>query len=265
MPKKHDVPHVPGWFQDGFHGFLKPFLGRHFHAIGIHADSLPHTKVDPDQPLLIYGNHPSWWDPLIAHFLNRRLFSGRQFYAPIDAEALEQYRVFGKLGFYGVRLNSSSGAAAFLKQSTAILAKPGTAIWLTPEGRFSDVRDHSAELMPGLAHLCHRMERGLVIPLALEYVFWNERLPVCLARLGDPICIEQNRELTKADWNRRVTTALRETQTELSQCAMQRSADSFENLIRGRAGAGGFYDFFRRLKSWSRLKRFRPQHGNQFE
>jgi 1-acyl-sn-glycerol-3-phosphate acyltransferase len=250
MPQQHDVPHVPGWFQNGFHGFLRPFLSRHFHAIAIHRDSRCGAETPADVPLLVYGNHPSWWDPLVAHFLNRSLFPDRQFYAPIDAEALEQYRVFGKLGFYGVRLNTTRGAADFLKQSLAILRKPGTAIWLTPEGRFSDIRDHSAELMPGLSHLCSRMDSGCVLPLALEYVFWNERLPVCLARFGQPLWIDGR---------------LRQTQMELSQCAIQRSSDSFDNLLRGTSGAGGFYDFFRRLKSWSRLKRFRPQHGNQFE
>ena len=28
-------PHVPGWFQGGFHRFLRPYLKRHFHAIGV--------------------------------------------------------------------------------------------------------------------------------------------------------------------------------------------------------------------------------------
>lgn len=216
-------------------------------------------------PLLVYGNHPSWWDPLVAHFLNRHLFPGRQFYAPIDAEALDQYRVFGKLGFYGVRLNTTAGAAAFLKQSTAILNSPGTAIWLTPEGRFSDIRDHSAELMPGLSHLCSRMETGCVVPIALEYAFWNERLPVCLTRMGEPIWIQQHTDASKADWNRLVTNHLRENQVELSKLTVNRDSEAFENLIHGKVGAGGFYDFFRRIKSWSRLRRFRPQHGNQFE
>ena len=178
-----NVPHVPAWFQSGFHGFLRPFLKRHFHAIAIERRSRCESSMGDTAPLIVYGNHPSWWDPLIAHFLNRTLFPGRQFHAPIDAEALEQYRVFGKLGFYGVRLNTTSGAAAFLKQSMAILGSGGTAIWITPEGRFSDARDHSAELMPGLAHLCTRMSMGWALPLALEYVFWDERLPVCLAKI----------------------------------------------------------------------------------
>ncbi len=149
--------------------FLRPFIRRHFHAIAIERQSRCEDSLDKTAPLIVYGNHPSWWDPLVAHFLNQTLFPDRQFYAPIDQEALEQYRVLGKLGFYGVRLNTTSGAAAFLKQSMAILGHGGTAIWITPEGQFADARDHSAELMPGLAHLCTRMNDGWALPLALEY------------------------------------------------------------------------------------------------
>lgn len=140
-----------------------------------------------DDPLIIYGNHPSWWDPLIAHYLNLKLLSPRQFYAPIDAAALAKYAVFAKLGFYGVNLASHSGAAAFLKQSMSILEHPQTSLWLTPEGRFCDCRDHTAPLMPGLSHLCAKLRRGLVVPMAIEYLFWEERLPECLVYFGTPL------------------------------------------------------------------------------
>ena len=120
----------------------------------------------------------------------RRIFiDPDEFPGPEDAEALEQYSVFGKLGFYGVQMNTTSGAAAFLKQTTAILAAGPSAIWITPEGRFSDARDHDAGLMPGLSHMCNKLKRGSVVPLALEYVFWDERLPVCLAMFGQPVQI----------------------------------------------------------------------------
>lgn len=260
-----EVPNVTGWFQNGFHGFLRPFLRRHFHAIAIERNSRCESSLDDPTPLIVFGNHPSWWDPLIAHFLNRVLFPSRQFYAPIDADALEQYRVFGKLGFYGVHMNTTSGAAAFLKQSSAILGSGGSAIWMTPEGQFADVRDHSAELMPGLAHLCTRMSSGWVLPLALEYVFWDERLPVCLAKLGRPLSIVEQSQLAKAQWNELLTSRLRETQSGLAKLAIARSSEPFDDLITGSAGAGFVYDSFRRLKSWSRGQRFRSRHGKQFE
>jgi len=259
------APVVPAWFQNGFHRFLRPFLKRHFHAVAVESGCRESLEFEADEPLLIYGNHPSWWDPLIAHFLNRSLFPSRQFYAPIDAEALEQYSVFGKLGFYGVQMNTTSGAAAFLKQTTAILEGGQTAIWITPEGRFSDARDHDAELMPGLAHMCTKLSRGWAVPLALEYPFWDERLPVCLAMFGQPVQIADRASSSKREWQAMLSAELRGTQGKLAQLAVARRSDPFDDLLVGKAGAGIFYDSFRRVRSVFSGKKFRDKHGEQFQ
>lgn len=229
------------------------------------CDGRCEASIASDQPLIIYGNHPAWWDPLIAHYLNRVLFPDRQFYAPIDADALEQYKVFGKLGFYGVRMHTPSGAGAFLRQSLAILHAGDTAIWMTPEGRFADVRDRAATLMPGLAHLCTRLDSGCAVPLALEYVFWEERLPVCLVTMGRPQFIEQHPDLTKAQWSERLERELRSAQDHLMKLAIARSSEPFDNLLHGNAGAGTMYDFVRRIQVWRYLGKGRFHHGDQFE
>ena len=259
----HGVPPVSNWLQNGFHRFLNFYLRRHFHTIAIDRESRCDADIDPDLPLIVYGNHPSWWDPLLAHYLNRVLFPQRQFYAPIDAVAIQQYKVFAKLGFYGVEMNAKSGAVSFLKQSTAILNAGDTAIWMTPEGRFADVRDHTATLMPGLAHLCSKMDRGYVMPIVLEYSFWEERLPECLVRMGPPVDVSQ--AFTKTEWADKLETQLRSTQTELARQVTERNAVPFQNLLSGKRGAGGLYDFFRRAKSLVTGKRFRASHGDKFE
>lgn len=260
-----ELPSVSGWLQNGFHRFLKSFLKRHFHAIGVERDSRVDGSIHSDQPLIVYGNHPSWWDPLMAHYLNRTLFPRRQFFAPIDADALEQYKVFAKLGFYGVRMQTTSGAGAFLRQSLAILESGDTAIWMTPEGRFADVRDRNAALMPGLAHLCTRVGSGCVLPLALEYVFWEERLPVCLIAMGRPQFLADHPDRDKRQWNECLSIELRAAQDRLMQLAIARSSEPFDNLLRGKSGAGAMYDFFRRARFWSRGGNVRFHHGDQFE
>lgn len=262
------VPKVADWFQNGFHRFLRPYLGRHFHAIAVAQGSRPDETVlgeDSEGSVIVFGNHPSWWDPMTGHFLNQQLFAGRQFYAPIDAEALEKYRVLAKLGFYGVQLNHSSGAAAFLKSSNKILDHGQAALWITPEGRFADVRDHDSDLMPGLAHLCHRRNTGHAIAMAMEYVFWDERLPVCLVQFGTPIALDAHESWSKADWATELSNQLRENQNELASLAITRDSKHFENLLAGRTGAGGIYDGFRRAKAWMTGKTFESRHGKQFQ
>jgi 1-acyl-sn-glycerol-3-phosphate acyltransferase len=285
-------PPTSGWIQKGFHTFLGPYLRRHFHCIGIHQSSYDPTSETPSErslgstadpaddrslrgPVIIYTNHPAWWDPLIAHVLNAELFKPRQFYAPIDAEALKQYRVFEKLGFYGINLGSTSGAAAFLRTSMSILRDESSALWITPEGRFCDVRDHSAPLMPGLAHLCQKLGEdstahgirggGRVIPMAMEYVFWEERLPACLVMFGQPLRPSECGDWDKPRWNNELSDRLRQTQRRLAEAAIGRDSSAFKPLIRGNVGAGGFYDTMRRFKSWMTRTTFRPGHGDHFK
>ncbi|GAA5504774.1 lysophospholipid acyltransferase family protein [Novipirellula caenicola] len=258
-------PDVSGWLSRGFHRFLTPYLRRNFHSIAMMRDSLAHAAVPEGEPLILCANHPSWWDPLTAQFLNQHLFPTRQFFAPIDAAALEQYRVFAKLGFYGVKLHSSEGAAAFLKQSRAILHSGDAALWLTPEGRFADVRDHSAVLMPGMAHLCARMQSGYVLPIAIEYVFWEERLPECLFRVGEPFRIADHPQASKMDWQTRLTERMRENQSVLSERVIARDSQAFENILSGARGAGFVYDSMRRIKALVTGRRFKASHGNKLQ
>ncbi len=200
----------------------------------------------------------------MAHYVCRHYFEGRQFYAPIDAAALEQYRVFAKLGFFGVDLKHRRGASTFLRTSLAILRSPGGSLWLTPEGRFADARDTSARFQPGIAHLCTRLpNHAVVLPMAVEYVFWEERLPECLIRFGEPIHCGQFGNLDKAGWQGKLFAALRETQGQLAAASIARDPQPFEPLLSGKKGTG-LYDIFRRSRQALRGARFRAEHGEKF-
>ncbi|EMI24954.1 lysophospholipid acyltransferase family protein [Rhodopirellula europaea] len=283
MTADSDVIAKPAdWFQNGFHRFLHSYLRRNFHAIAFARETELQTQfqslaeANPDDaqaspledgsvPLIVYSNHASWWDPLLAHFINERLLSPRQFYAPIDAEALQQYKVFEKLGFFGVQSDSNRGAAQFLKTTAALFRREHSALWVTPEGRFADVRDHEAELMPGLSHVCSKLDRGWVVPLAMEYVFWDERLPLVLFRFGDAIAIPTASDWDKQQWSEELTERLRFSQSRLAKLCIDRSSEPFENLLRGKRGASGMYDTARRLKSWMTGRSFQAGHGDQFQ
>lgn len=266
-PTAADPPLAPvaDWFQGGFHRFLRPFLRRNFDAIAVARANRPQPGDFDDGPLVVFSNHPSWWDPVVAHFLNHELFPSRQFRAPIDADALSQYQVFERLGFFGVQNGTRAGAATFLKTAAAVLDSPHDALWITPEGRFADARDPDATLMPGLAHVCHKIGReknvrGRAVALALEYVFWNEKLPMCLARFSSPIDLADPMLADKSALLDRFTTVLRTTQSELADDAIKRRGEPFENLLVGKSGGGLFYDTFRRFKSVLTGQRFSARH-----
>lgn len=251
-----EVPRVHRRMFDVFAWYGRWYLRRHFHAVRL-SGAKPH--VPPDAPLLVYCNHPSWWDPMVGILLATRFFPQRHPYAPIDAAMLEKYRFFAKLGFFGIQPDSVRGAVTFLRKGQAILASPRRALWVTAEGRFTDPRQRPVSLRPGVARLARRLDRGVVLPLALEYAFWTERLPEALARFGDPIDLAAHRGLSAPAWQILLESQLQQTMDALAVDAMTRDPRAFDTLLAGGAGVSLVYDAWRRLRGERRLEH--GEHG----
>ena len=67
----------------------------------------PASPTVPDElPLVIYANHPSWWDAALVPVLLTRLFPSRRSFAPIDAVALRRYGFMRRLGLFGIAQDS---------------------------------------------------------------------------------------------------------------------------------------------------------------
>lgn len=240
-------------------------VAKQFQSFAIQVNSAELDRIPPTTPVVVLANHASWWDPISASLIRQKYLSNRIFYAPIDADALKNYRIMADLGFYGLKLNTIRGAADFLATTQAILETPNSALFITPEGKFTDVRDHSPDLMPGLSHLVSKVPEIVFVPLALEYGFWDESRPQIFAKLGDIIhCVHRKHaetELNKSQWNELLTQRLRQTQTELATSVIQREGSAFQYVIASRPKRLGWYDYFRSWRAFLRGHKFDPRHS----
>jgi 1-acyl-sn-glycerol-3-phosphate acyltransferase len=240
-----------------FAWWVRGYLTRHFHAVRLSRSAQP--DVLANAPLVIVLNHPSWWDPLIGVVL-AGLFTGRTHYVPMDARMLDRYRLFKKLGFYGVE-QGPRGAAAFLRTTAAILSQPGATVWITAQGRFADPRIRPPGLLSGIGHIAQHLPHGFVAPLALEYPFWDERLPEALARFGVPVPVGPGVGFGAPSWVEQIEAGLAATQDALAADAMARDPAAFTTLLTGQVGVGGIYDLWRRFAAWLQGERFQAGHG----
>jgi 1-acyl-sn-glycerol-3-phosphate acyltransferase len=260
-PREPAAPALPrrsAWRVRVFSRYFRRWMGKNFHAVRLSRSGRP-----PDlegRPVVIILNHPSWWDPLMGVVL-AELFAGYQHYAPIDARALAQYRVFEPLGFFGVEAGTTEGALAFLRTGAAILSRPGHALWVTAQGRFTDPRVRPVELRQGVGHLLRRLDDALVLPLAIEYPFWQERYPEALAHFGTPIEVRPGRARSVPEWMARIEAGLTQALDELAAAAQSQDPEKFEVLVGGKVGVGGVYDWWRRLKARLGGRRFAPGHA----
>jgi 1-acyl-sn-glycerol-3-phosphate acyltransferase len=231
------------------------------HAIRVVRGSSPPPLNG--RPLIVCMNHPSWWDPLVALTLARSAFPGRNHYAPIDSAALAKYPLFEWLGFFGIEPDSTRGGATFLRNGRAILSDPGSVLWVTGEGAFTDVRTRPVKLKPGIGRLQRFIKNAAVIPLAVEYTFWEERSPEVLACWGQPLLIGDGGELSPAEWTAAIQSRLESALDRLSHLSQTRQHGAFDVVLSGSAGIGGVYDLWRRVRARLSGRRFAPQHGRE--
>ena len=237
-----------------FEGYLR----RHLNALRVARWG--GLQSGTGRPLVIYSNHPSWWDAIVYNILARRLLPDRASFAPIDATMLKKYRFFGRIGAFGVELETKRGAAEFLRTARAVLSSPERALWITAQGTFKDARERPVALRPGVAHLPEHAEDADFVPLAIEYSFWSERGAEALVAFGPPLSGHALARLAKSDRLAALETALVATMDRLAIDAAAREPARFTALIEGRQGIGGIYDLWRGLRARLAGERFRPEH-----
>ena len=237
-----------------FAAYTRGYVRRHFHALRILQSGLP--PRDETRPVVIFLNHASWWDPLVCLLLAREFFPGRSSFAPIDSAMLERYGFFQHLGFFGVEQGTGRGARTFLRTAHALLSSPRHALWLTPQGRFTDVRERPPGLQNGLGALATREPHAVFIPLAIEYVFWTEPRPEILVSFGEAILPNAG----SADWTHAFTDALETTQDALAASSCRRDTAEWLNPNRGKSGVNAIYDAWLWLRARVRGEKFASDH-----
>ncbi len=240
-------------------GYFDRFLRRHMNALRLARWGVP-AFADHPGPVVVYCNHPAWWDAAVVILLAGRLFPKRGSYAPFDARMLARYAIFSRIGAFPVDLESARGAAQFLRSSRTILARPGAMMWITAQGRFADVRARPLALRGGVARLAELAPDSLFVPLALDYAFWEERGAEACAAFGAPIRGADLLALPRPERLARMEAALTGTLDRLAADVIARDPARFTALVSGAKGVGGVYDLGRRLRAALTGRRFEPAH-----
>jgi 1-acyl-sn-glycerol-3-phosphate acyltransferase len=241
-----------------FHFMFARFCTQHMRALRVARWGLP--ELPADRPLVVYANHPGWWDGVAFMLLSRALFPERRMFIPMDAAALTRYRFMTRLGVFGVEAGSLRGAARFLRTATRVLDQPDRMLWMNAPGRFSDVRERPVPIVPGMVRLPEIAPRALFVPLALDYPFWTERKAEMLSGFGTPIPAAELLALPREARAPALSAALAATMDRLAQDAIARDPARFATLLQGREGMGGIYDLWRKATAALRGERFDPRH-----
>jgi 1-acyl-sn-glycerol-3-phosphate acyltransferase len=242
------LPHISPLLLRWFVWYTRRYAAKHFHSIRVNANQ----SFETSGPLVVYANHPSWWDPIVCLQLAVRLFPDRKHYAAMDTEALRRYRFFTRLGFFPAQPASYSGARQFLTSTREILERADSVLWVTAQGRFADVRERPLKLLPGVAHIANA-HSFTAIPLALEYRLGTERSADAYARFGEPFSASSDLGAFES--------RLQRCMDELSHDVISGAAEHYAPMLAGSAGTTAPYELWQRLRSRLAGERYHPEHG----
>lgn len=245
-----------------FNWYTAWYVWLHFRGLrAAHVERFPMASaIAAPAPTIVFLNHASWWDPLICIRIARYLLPDYEHYAPMDASALGRYGFLRKVGLFPVEMGTTHGAISFLQSAQEILRSEKSILWITPQGRFTDVRNRPVRLMAGLGALVHRLPSCRLVPMTIEYAFWDERLPEILCNFGQPVEVDDGRSRSAEQWTQVLSRSMEDTLDELAVLAQTRDANNFQALSTRRVGVGGIYQLWLRMRSRMRGKQFHPEH-----
>jgi 1-acyl-sn-glycerol-3-phosphate acyltransferase len=242
MAQARELPPISDLTLRLFRRVVRSYFRRHFRAVSVQRAEV---LAQASGPLVVYANHSSWWDPMVSVLLAEKLQAGARHYAPMDAAALAKYPILRRLGIFPIDMATARGAAQFLRTSQGILDSGGV-LWITPQGRFADARE-ALVFKPGLGALAARNPGLRFVPLAIEYTFWDERLPETLLRFGEPVALAAG--VSSEEATALLVTALSRTMDDLRSAAIARDPRVFTPLLSGGRGTGGLYALGRRVRA----------------
>ena len=257
MGAARDEPLIPATpsprVRSVFTAMVASMTRRKFHAVRLARGSRAVlAAVDGgERPALVVLNHSAWWDPIVALLAWREFFPSRPPFGPIDRGELMRFRIFRKVGLFGVDPDDPAtleAMRAYLEAEARV--HPRLALVVTPQGRFADVRDEVVP-RPGAAAVAASLAPDRAVAIAVEYGFWVDQKPEIFLRAEPIECPGAGAREGTLAWQRRITAAMRANQAALATLVCARDGGAFEPLApafapRG-SGTNPFYDLWMRV------------------
>lgn len=169
------------WFERLFAVYNRNLIARRFEGLRV-AGLEDLRERQPGVPLLLYANHSSWWDGLIAFQLSRALCLEQ--YAMMEERQLRAYQFHRRLGAFGVVRENARDAMMSIEYAGQLLTGTSRALWIFPQGETLPNDARPLALYNGAARIIERAGIVEAAPVALRYEFLDAYRPEVFARIG---------------------------------------------------------------------------------
>jgi 1-acyl-sn-glycerol-3-phosphate acyltransferase len=220
-------------------------IWSHFSRVWLRVDGPIPSPAEG--PLIIYLNHPSWWDGYMAIVLHRMVLANRfQGFCMMEEKQLRRYRFFTWIGAFSVdRADARSAMDSVAYIGRLLAERRDRALAIFPQGEIAPNDRRPLTMFSGMAHVARRAGGATLWPVALRYELRGEQRPEAFIRAGPahyaPADLD-TRALT-AESGARLTAACDALRDEVNSAQLE----GYRVLLRGRPGPDKLFDAARGL------------------
>ena len=171
------------WFEKIFAVYNINLIKRRFNSLQVSGlDFL--TARDKNIPLLIYANHSSWWDGLVAFQISRTVKLDS--FLMMEEKQLRKLRLFRKIGAFSVVREKPREAIKSIAYAADILRKkPNRAVWIFPQGEILPSDKRPLCFYNGLSKIIKKVGGKIqLLPIAIRYEFSGNYKPEIFIKIG---------------------------------------------------------------------------------
>ena len=214
-------------FRKIFGVYNKNLLKRKFHSL--HVSGIENFQ-NLSLPYLIYANHSSWWDGMVAFHISE--FLKLESFIMMEEKQLKKMQLFRRLGAFSVIRENPREAIKSIKYAAKLLkVNSRNTLWIFPQGRIlpNDVRP--LKFYNGLAHIVKNIDKCSIVPLAMRYEFLGNFKPEIFVSIGKPFIIDGQNNSSKNELTGIFSKQLTELLDELKSNIETNKLNNFHNIL----------------------------------
>lgn len=177
-----------------FRHYSNLMITKDFRSVNIISD-----VTDNNGPILLIGNHFSWWDGFFVYYLNYRFFR-RKIYIMMLEEQLRKRMFLNKAGAFSVKKGSRSVVES-LDYAANVLGDAENLLAMYPQGEIQSRYTRPLVFEKGVGEICKRADAGFQVVFYAALVdYFSNRKPSLYFHLTsyDPAAGSSDRQLQDA-------------------------------------------------------------------
>jgi len=217
------------FFEKIFSVYNLNLLKRRFYSLQASGlDYLLNKTINT--PLIIYCNHSSWWDGLIAFQISRE--TGSDGFVMMEEQQLKRLFLFRRLGAFSVIREKPREALRSIDYAAKLLTENSKrTLWIFPQGEILPNDLRPIKFYNGLTKIIQKVGNCSVASLSIRYEFLGEFKPRVFVKIDEPELLFAEAGFNIKQLTEKLTENLTGNLNSLKSDIIDRNLDNYKSIF----------------------------------